>query len=1134
MKNKRLCTLVMLGKVSVYGFVLAAWLLNALMANESRVQRVQSVKEARIHLSLKEVSLEETLRRIEKKSAYTFVYNQEVFLADQKFSIPGRDRTVASLLLEISQKAKVSFRQVNNRISVRKNKEDDDQSRRIEVIIDEVEVSGKVMDENGEPLPGATILVQGTTNGTVTDIEGAFRLHVTEPNQSILVVSFVGYYPQQIRLDGQTQLSVSLLPDLTSLEEVVVVGYGSVKKQDLTGAVASIGNEDLVKVGSVSPLGALQTNAAGVNITPKTGTVGSGFDITIRGVNTLSSGTGDLVQSGPLFVVDGVFTDNIDFLNPMDIQRIDVLKDASSTAIYGSRGSKGVVIVTTNAGTGVKIGRPSFSYSGYVGVRTVANMPDFLNTYDESVQWNRDRQMARDLVQGNTIQPSSLYGFPYVATDNGYSYWGEALANRRGTDWVGEFLKPSIQQNHFVSASGNSNQLSYVVGFGYQGDDGNVEGQYYKKYNFKASLDARPMELFSIGSNVSIAFSERELISRQGYTRQLFRMPAYAPATDEDGEIVQSPMLGISSNVNPYAFLVSGSEYNVEEINILSNFYLTFSPVDFLTFRSTFSPSGRIQRSGEYFDRFATRSISVARMWNSNKLSYVWDNQASFNKAFGAHEIAYDFIQSAYFERLESAFAYGRDVPFASLYYNVQSAPQRDASTGFSKRTLMSFTNRVNYTFQDKYLLTATLRWDGSSVLAAGRQWAYFPSAAIAWKIADEPFLSAVPQINQLKLRVSYGVSGNDKVAPYASQAPLENQTYYDWDGSTADGFIPSRLSNKDLTWEKTREWNLGIDFGFFQNRITGELNVYDRLSRDIIMSRKLPMPTGWDRMLDNIGTVSNKGIELSLTTVNVATQDFEWRTNFMFTKNTNKIVELYGQKEDDVVNRWFIGQPVSVVYAMVFDGVWQATDTYVDETERQQLEGTAKVKDLNDDGTIDINNDMMVLGSPVPDWIGTFSTTFNYKNWDLSATVYTKQGILQYSPFHREFLDFNSKVILDVPYYKRDNPISGPRYTNEYPQPSYMGQYYGEDAEEYGYPGYNVDASFVRIQNITLGYDFKSALLTRLKVRSLRLYVNAMNPFVFTDYVGFDPEWAGAGMSGVDATNTSFSVYQLGANIKF
>jgi TonB-linked SusC/RagA family outer membrane protein len=1071
-------------------------------------------QKSKISLNLSEKTIAEVLDEIEEMSDFFFVLDDHSVDLNRKLDIVTEESSIEQVLDAIFKGTDVKYRVSDRKILLSS-----------ESLLQEGRtVTGKVTDANGDPVIGATVVVRGTTIGTITDAGGNYTLQNVSAND-ILVFSFVGMETSEIAVTDQTTIDLTMQETSIGLDEVVVIGYGSIQKRDLTGAVASVGNEELASVGSISPAKALQANVAGVNVSQRTGTVGSDFDIQIRGVNTLTG-------AAPLYVVDGVMTDNINFLNVNDIVRIDVLKDASSTAIYGSRGSNGVIIVTTRTGEGMASQNAGVSYSGFVGVRTIANMPDIMWGYDEGVKWNRDRQVTRDLVQGNTIVDSPTYGFPTVLQADGTSYWAENLASRNGTDWIGELIKPAIQQNHFISAAGGSKGANYLVGFGYQGDNGNAEGQWYKKYNFKASADFSRSDMFSMGANVNLAFDDRELVSRQGYTRQIFRMPNYAPAKDKDGNYIQSPMIGISGNVNPYAYLESNSQYNIQRYYLISNFYLKFSPAKWISLRTTFSPYAKFQRTGEYFDRFASRSISVARMWNDINFSYIWDNQINLSKEINDHRISYDFIQTSQVDRYETAYAYGRDVPFQSEWYNVQSAPQRDASTGFSKSTLLSFTNRLNYSFRDKYLFTGTIRWDGSSKLAEGNKWAYFPSAAVAWRIDQEPFMRGVSQISNLKLRLSFGYTGNNNISPYSTQSALTTQKYYDWNGTTADGFIPGALSNKNLTWERTREWNLGIDYGLFGRRISGAIDFYDRLSLDLLMPRKLAMPTGWAEMIDNVGSVSNKGIEFLLRTINVRTTNFSWETNFIFSRNKNKIVELYGAKEDDVPNRWFIGQPVNVIYAMEFDGIWQKDE--LAPADLQAMEGTAKVKDLNGDGNIDIDHDMAVLGSPDPDWIGTFSTTLRYKNWDLSATIYTKQGVFIYSPFHTEFTDFNSKVVLNVPYYVRDNPVTQARYSNTYPQPAYMGPYWGEDAEDYGYPGFNKDASFVRVQNITLGYNFSNELLSRIRISGVRLYFNALNPFVFTKYDGFDPEWAGAEMSGEDATNTSYAIYQFGANIKF
>src|SRR5699024_10716756 len=445
--------------------------------------------------------------------------------------------------------------------------------------------------------------------------------------------------------------------------------------------------------------------------------------------------------------------------------------------------------------------------------------------------------------------------------------------------------------------------------------------------------------------------------------------------------------------------------YETQENYIISNFYLQYDPAPWLTLKSTFSPNVRFERLGFYWDKIAYGGQSGGQMTKNQHFSYIWDNQLSAIKEIGQHQFDYDFIYSLQMDRSNNLYGFGWDLPFNSEFYNLGSATFPSVSSNYQKSTLMSFTNRLNYTFRDKYLFTATGRWDGSSRLALGNKWAFFPSAAVAWRISEEDAIQDIPFISNLKLRLSYGHTGNNNISPYVTQFSVNNQTYYDWNGSVATGFRPSAIANKELTWERTREWNIGLNFAFLRNRISGEMNVYDKLSKSLLLKRKLAVPTGWGSMMDNVGSVSNKGIEVQLETVNIQTDDFSWITNFTFSMNNNKIIELYGNKEDDVANRWFIGYPVNVVYAMVFDGIWQRDE--LASSERQELEGTAKVKDLNGDGVIDIEHDMKVLGSPMPEWTGSFSTQFNYKNWDLSASFYTKQGVFLLSDFHQEFTDF-------------------------------------------------------------------------------------------------------------------------------
>lgn len=986
-------------------------------------------------------------------------------------------------------------------------------------------ISGKVSAQTGAtPLAGVTVLVKGTTTGTTTDATGHYSLSLSA-GKTTLVFSFIGYDKKEVNVSGKTTVNVSMVTNEKALSEVVVVGYGTVRKKDLTGAVSSIGGDELAKKGTTSPMAALQGKVAGVNITANSGLPGSSYNIDIRGVNSLTGGK-------PLFVVDGVITDNIDFLNPAEIKRIDILKDASSTAIYGSRGSNGVVIITTKTGKGMN-GEVHFNYDGYVGIRTFTHMPHFLNAQD-GITYTMNRGITKNLYQGAPLEaPDNLFGFP--SSGSAHDYWVNVLKNKNYTDWVDLLTKPSIQTNHFISASGGTDKMSFMVGAGYQGDNGNVPGQNYKKYNFKLDVDAHVSDQWSMGGSINMAYTQRQLRS-ENVEKQLFRMPKWAPAYDTAGQMIQEPMVGISGNVSPLAEMKYNKD-NTEDYYIISNFYLQFHPVDWLKLKSSFSPNAHFSEVGEYWDPLSTKSSAGGQLTKDKTLSYIWDNQLTADKQFGDNHINYDFIYSMQMDRSDELYGFGWELPFNSEYYNLGSATYLNTSSNYQRSSLMSFTNRLNYSYKDKYLFTATARWDGSSKLAPGHKWAFFPSAAVAWRLSQEDFIKAIPSISNLKLRLSYGYTGNNNISPYTTQFTVNTQTYYDWNGQLANGFKPSEIANKDLTWERTREWNLGLDFGLFNDRITGEANAYDRLSLNLLMQRKLAVPTGWASMMDNVGSVSNKGIELQLRTINIQSSNFRWETNFTFATNRNRIVELYGKKEDDVANRWFIGQPVKVVYAMVFDGVWQKDELKGYSADQQRtMEGTAKVKDLNGDGKIDIDHDMKVLGSPLPSWTGGLSTSFTYKNWVLSMDFYTKQGIFTFSPFHKEFTDFNSKQILDVPYYMRANPFTKARYSNTYPQPAYMGQYWGEDAGSYGYPGFNKDASFVRLQNVTLAYNLSKVFLQRLNcgINEVRVYFNALNPYVLTKYDGYDPEWASADISGQEADSPSFAIYQLGVNVKF
>ncbi|MCC9135591.1 SusC/RagA family TonB-linked outer membrane protein [Pontibacter silvestris] len=982
----------------------------------------------------------------------------------------------------------------------------------------DVPVSGKVTGENGEGLPGVTVQLKGTTRGTATDLEGNFTLPVPD-GKGTLVVSFIGYTTQEVAVNNQTSVNVSLSPDTKALQEVVVVGYGTQSRNDLTVSVASVEGEAVAERGTVSPLQAVQGQVAGADISASSGRAGASYNIQIRGANTLSGNT------SPLYVVDGVITDNIDFLNPQDIAKLDVLKDAASTAVYGSRGSNGVVIVTTKRGTGVK-GGTTISYDGYVGIRQNARMPDFMNG-DEFWEYRQNAYITPELLKSpvgdyETVIQNQLNRSPTLA---------RRVANREYFDWPSYLLQTGIQTNHWLNVSGNSGKgMQYVIGAGYQKEKGNLSNETFEKYNLKASIDHKINEKWSAGLNFNLSLSERELGSDLAITNA-YRMSPLVSPYDEEGELVFRPgqydNLGFTSSVNPIIDN-ENSENNTRTTFGLGNIYLQVAPVSWLNVRTTLSPNFRNSRQGRYSGSLTeTRGgqLASASLENASRFGYIWDNVLTANKSFGEHAFSFTGLYSMQYDRIEASEIIANNLPFNSSFHNLGTASDRTVGSGFEKSTILSYMVRLNYSFKDKYLVTLTTRWDGSSRLAAGNKWSSFPSASFAWRLSEEDFLRSSGLVSDLKLRLSAGISGNNNgVDPYGTLANISSPLQYDFDGSLALGYRSNNLVNPDLTWEKAREYNIGVDFGFFNGRISGSIDAYDKRSNGLILEVEQPIESGWESVFANVGAVRNRGVEAVLRTVNISNNDFSWSTNFTFAHNKNTILELLNGEEDMVGNGWFIGEPVNANYNYAFDGIWQESEREL-ALEYGQLPGQARVKDLNNDGVIN-SDDRTIIGSSNPSWTGGFSTNLVYKQFDLSAALFTRQGVQVVSPFHNEFLNLadRGRTKLNVNYYMPENTVTQARESNEYPQPNNVGQYWSEIR------AYK-NASFVKVQNISLGYTFSPDLLQKLRIKSTRVYANVLNPFVFTKYDGFDPEYARESLVN---SGTSNITYQFGVNLKF
>lgn len=1023
----------------------------------------------------------------------------------------------------------------------------------------DIHISGKVIDDKGESLIGVSLLVKGTTIGTITDFDGNFSLDV--PSDAVLVVSYVGYKTQEITVGTQKNLSITLSADNQLLDEVVVVGYGVVKKSDLTGAVGSVKSDIIASKGSTSVMESLQGQVAGVNISQSSSRAGDGFKIQIRGKSSLN-------EAEPLYVIDGVVCDNMDFLNPMDIEKVDVLKDASSTAIYGSRATNGVVMITTKKGTADE-SRATVSYDGYYGVKTTANMPDFMDG-DSFMNWRFWRYLESSMDASTGLTTWNM-------TDANYeNFWGggspvvkNMYQTKNYTDWTDLVTRTGSQQNHFVNITGNSKNMSYRIGLGYQQEDG-VLYDGYERWNLKGALDHKISDKLSVGFSTNMATSLKESGSNYSVLagfRMTPTMPAYYWEGENAGQLIEQPGKdaaiypnggGPTSNVNPLVDR-ENSKDDTRAYDVMANLYLQYSPLKELIFKTTFSPMySKTQRGTFYNGHTQSRygKSNMAEKYNDEVFSYTWDTQANYLKTFGDHNINVLALFSVYDQRKEGDYMGVVDMPFDVDWHNLGSGTVQSQSSYYERVTMLSYVARINYTYKGKYLATVSSRWDGSSKFQKGNRWGMFPSAALAWRISEEGFMDSTRNwLSNLKLRASFGVTGNNAgVGPYDTQALANIKYYYNFGGSVANGFGYTMIT-PDLTWEKTVEFNLGLDFGFLDNWINGTVDVYNKNSRDLLMEMQTPYELGsyTGSIISNVGKVNNKGIEIQLNTVNVQTKDWNWETSFSFARNINTIKELNGGTEDLVGNKWFIGHPIDVVYGYKYTGICTREEAQAIANDPNMktkfYEGEMKVYDKDGNGEINAD-DKMILGHCAPTWTGSFVSNLAYKNWDFSVNVYVSQGGTVYSPFMGEFTDYSqrgmNRIKMDfyvpegAPVLAEDGSVTTQQSTHygEYPFPTNGTN--GKGGGTFWMTGGNedraqnfVDNSYVKVKNITLGYTFPRHWLEKLHISNLRIYANVLNPLTFTKYKGFDPEWAdaevGDGTGGVSSRS-----WQFGINLKF
>ncbi len=1048
-------------------------------------------------------------------------------------------------------------------------------------------VTGSVKDANGEPLAGVSVAVDGKAV-TVTDIDGNYELADVKTGAAISV-SYIGFSKQTQAAKGN-QVNFIMQEDSEFLDEAVVVGYGTVKKNDLTGSVGSVKTEKLTMKGAPTMMEALQGAVAGVNITQGSSRAGGGFNIDIRGRSSLNSGT------TPMYVVDGIICDDIQWLNQQDIERIDILKDASSTAIYGSRATAGVVMVTTKGALAhSRTAKPSISYDGYVGMAVPSRFPDFQDA-EQFYTYRLRRFLAYAGETGLSAQPVYTMNsgdFSQMAlesyTGSGVYRLHEMREEGINVDWPRLISQNGLQQNHYVSVSGANQEARYHIGAGYTQQEGVYIGDNEQKVNFKGSMDAKINKYVSGGFSLNIAKVANDYASDRG-VQGAYQTNAFWKPYFEDGTIIPQPGCRYYIGTEGYQFSSGFSplmhweneEKAQETWRMMANAYLSVKPIKSLELKTTFSPNYSSNTIGYYQKEVSENAYrpNSAYVQNGFGLSWTWDNTITWAQTFNdIHDINVLALASATSGFSESEKIQATDVMEGSLWYNLATGTYdaNNSSNSYSESSMLSYALRANYTLLNKYLFTATVRWDGSSRFAEGYKWGSFPSAAFAWRLSEEDWFDGSEDwLSNLKLRAAYGVTGNNSgIGNYATHLTVSGPNYQPFGNVFTDTYYPSGIVIQDLKWETSKETNLGLDFAFLDNRIFGSVDWYNKVSSDLLYRVDLPLVSGGVSMNTNVGSVLNRGIELQLTTVNVETDNWHWETSLSFAKNHNEVLDINGLGTNIVptgmTGGLFIGHPVENVYTYQWEGIVSDKAMTVPDSELaiangftpgeevrecdyyhkiySWQEGQPIIKDVNQDGIFD-NKDKKIYSS-APKWTGSFSTTVSYKNWDLSASMYTKMGYYVSSNFYSTYYNLSDRgrmrlnadwyvpagTLLDCEGVTADGVLINPVYQENthygsYPFPSAgTGDGAGVQADYWNSAKTLVDASFAKVKNITLGYTVPKSALEKIGCQALRLYLNVTNPFVFTNYGGFDPEWANTALSN-DGPSTV--TYQVGASLKF
>ncbi|GET24073.1 TonB-dependent receptor [Prolixibacter sp. NT017] len=947
-------------------------------------------------------------------------------------------------------------------------------------------ITGTVTDKSGEPIPSVTVMVKGTSTGTITNFDGQYSLSGDIPADGVLTFSFIGMKTKDVSIGNRATIDVTMEENVTGLDEVVVVGYGTQQKKDVTGSVAMVDSKQMDSRPNTQMGALIEGKAAGVQVLSSSGKPSQGFSIRIRGTNSITAG------SEPLYVVDGVPTTDTRSINPADIQSISILKDASSAAIYGAQGANGVVLITTYKGT---TDRPTVKLDVYNGFSQVWRTLPVLNG-----------EQYRDLM-----------------TEMGKNTdWSLYTHN---TDWQKEIFQNGRSQNYQLSVSGKSNKTSYYMSGGWVEQVGAVRSAQMNRYNFKINLDQEVNKWLTVGTRMAYSvYSDVDVNDNQGVDKGgvllgALTTPPVIGIYNPDGTFTSNPFQNWE---NPIAS-TDGSNRKYKSQRILGNVY---AKIDFLkdfSFKTNLGIDDRNEIYDYFLDPFLTsygRALNGQGINNTNKTSYyIWDNTLTFNKTLGSHKIealAGSVIQEFYWE---NAHIETRNFSGNGVQTTNGGSEMIAASSDKAKKRNTSFLGRINYSFKDKYLLTVNFRADASSVFGPDNRWGYFPSSSIGWRISQEPFMQDLSFLDDLKLRAGWGVVGNDQITNYAWFGRVGSGANYPIGGSTLPGTYPSSVENRNLKWEQSEQTNVGLDLSVFRGRIRFSADAYIRNTSDLLLNAPLPRSTGFDSAIQNVGKLQNKGLEFNLTTVNVK-KAINWSTNFNISFNRNKVVDLVGQEifAGGITNRGDAslvkeGLPLGTLFGYVWGGVDPQTGNayYIAKDGSSTFTPSA--------------DDRVVIGDANPKFIYGMTNNVSYKSLSLSVFLQGSQGNDMLNASRMEIEGMTGPQNQSTAVLRRWRQ---PGDQTDIPKASW-GSYDNSRISS----RFIEDGSYLRLKTVTLSYQLPKAWTDKVKMQNVKVYATGENLWTLTDYSGFDPEVNAFGTSNT-AKGIDYGTYPQTRNIIF